>query len=254
MKEGEGKKAGIRKLSLIILLAVMAATTLAKFSCDKCDADKDGYWIKSTACYQSYVARYAPNSFDCNDLNPAVHPGALEICDGVDNDCNGVMLEGEVTDADGDGSPACLDCDDNNAAVFPGAEEVCDGVDNNCDGKLLDGETVDRNQNGILACVPGEDDTLLEAVVEIKPDKFNTRIRKFTAFVVLQEGFDTNLITKCVADGAVATEIVFDEGVAVCTFNTDDITELPIDILFEVSGETSDGFTFLGSYEVDKIL
>ena len=87
---------------------------------------------------------------------PMCNPGATEVCDGVDNNCDGQIDEDvKITfyrDLDDDGygntevsTLACSapagyvaksgDCDDSNAAVHPGAQEVCDdGIDNNCDG------------------------------------------------------------------------------------------------------------------------
>ena len=49
--------------------------------CDSCtDVDQDGYGAApSTGCL-----------LDCNDANAAIHPGAVDLCDGVDDDCNGV--------------------------------------------------------------------------------------------------------------------------------------------------------------------
>ena len=100
------------------------------------------------------------NDSDCNDANPATYPGAAEVCDGVDNNCDGVVDElGSTTfyrDADGDGHGderdsiegcepedgyvvAAGDCDDADAEVYPGAEEVCNGTDDDCDGELDEG-------------------------------------------------------------------------------------------------------------------
>ena len=106
------------------------------------DGDGDGY----------------PDAEDCDDGDAAVHPGADELCDGVDNDCDGAVDEDPVdeptwyADEDEDGygcddttRQACEaptgyaavggDCDDGDDTIHPGASEVCgDGVDSDCDG------------------------------------------------------------------------------------------------------------------------
>ena len=101
-----------------------------------------------------------PASSDCNDDQAAINPAAAEICDGIDNNCDGDVDE-EVTDifwldADGDGygdpavyTEACTppaghvpnsnDCDDGAFERNPGTAELCDGVDNNCDGDVDEG-------------------------------------------------------------------------------------------------------------------
>lgn len=79
---------------------------------------------------------------DCNDNNPNIHPGATEVCNGADDNCNGQMDEGLMVDADGDGFStlaSCTgsrnDCNDANATVHPGATEICgDGIDQDCSG------------------------------------------------------------------------------------------------------------------------
>ncbi|GDX81806.1 hypothetical protein LBMAG42_36170 [Deltaproteobacteria bacterium] len=115
------------------------------------DADGDGW----AACEE------------CDDAVAANFPGAVEYCDGADNDCDGTVDEADAADAltwyaDADSdlygdaasvSVSCTaplgsvadntDCDDTNALVNPAATEVCNGVDDDCDGATDEDSAVD---------------------------------------------------------------------------------------------------------------
>jgi hypothetical protein len=118
------------------------------------DADADGYGeglAQGDGC--TTPPGYAANFDDCDDANAAINPGATELCDGQDNNCDGT-----TDDEDGDGNSFCwggsvpADCDDSNPAVYYGAVEVCDGLDNDCDhqiDELIDScPTTDRDGDG----------------------------------------------------------------------------------------------------------
>ena len=83
---------------------------------------------------------------ECDDTNADVNPDADEICNGLDDDCNGVT--DDTVDLDGDGYNECEDCNDVFASYHPGAEDMLgDGKDQNCDG--VDG--TDEDGDGYLS-------------------------------------------------------------------------------------------------------
>ena len=126
------------------------------------DADGDGV----TSCGVDGL----PDTLDddCDDGNDEVYPGAPEICDGLDNNCD-ELLGPEEGDVDGDGSVTCLDCDDTDEFNFPGNTEVCDGGDNDCGVSELPNENDDDGDfyldadcgpfvdNGVSGIVGGND-------------------------------------------------------------------------------------------------
>ena len=110
-----------------------------------CDADGDGYSVNE----------------DCDDEDADVNPGAAEVCDSIDNDCDGdvdeKLADEYAPDDDGDGygdddlaETYCTgeqpsgwraklgDCDDTDSKIKPTATETCDGVDTNCSGDESD--------------------------------------------------------------------------------------------------------------------
>lgn len=123
------------------------------------DLDGDGFSTDGGAC----------GAIDCDDTDPAVNPGAAELCtDGIDNNCNGLLDTADPNavrcptacrDRDRDGySPrggSCgpIDCNDRNPAVNPGEAEVCnDRIDNDCNRR------VDRRDPACRATGRDDDD------------------------------------------------------------------------------------------------
>jgi hypothetical protein len=127
------------------------------------DEDGDGFGADGTGSMACIAASGRVSSFsDCNDDDDGVHPGAPEHCDGVDEDCDGVLDNDAVDsltwyrdeDEDGFGSDSATtidcgppsaawaeepgDCDDDDDDVNPEASEECNGIDDDCDGTLDD--------------------------------------------------------------------------------------------------------------------
>jgi len=124
------------------------------------DVDQDGHGA-GTQIIQCELPLGATNTNDdCDDTRKESYPGATELCDGLDNNCNGQTDEGVIprwfadTDHDGYGNAlafadACQnpqdhvsnadDCDDTHASVHPTQPELCDGLDNNCNGQTDEG-------------------------------------------------------------------------------------------------------------------
>ena len=122
------------------------------------DADADGWGdvdAPVSACEEPEAA--SARVGDCDDGDAAVNPDAVEVCNGVDDDCQGGIDDGVKStfymdaDADGFGDSAlpfeeCSapegtvdndgDCDDTDAAVNPDALEVCNELDDDCDGDV----------------------------------------------------------------------------------------------------------------------
>jgi len=99
------------------------------------DSDDDGYGdaeVVVLACAQPATA--VDNADDCDDDDWTTHPGATELCDAIDNDCNDEVDDG--LDVDGDGYACDDDCDDDNPDVYRGRDEICDGLDNDCDDEI----------------------------------------------------------------------------------------------------------------------
>ena len=103
------------------------------------DADGDGFGDPATgvrAC--TAPAGTVADNTDCDDTDPFIYPGALELCSGEDEDCDGDL--DEDFDLDADAYRTCDgDCDDADPSRHPGVPEVEDHIDNDCDWRVDEG-------------------------------------------------------------------------------------------------------------------
>jgi MYXO-CTERM domain-containing protein len=170
--------------------------------CNGADPTLEGSALLITGCEDGDGDGYCDGE-DCDDADPAVNPGALEVCDdGIDDNCDGVDEasddDGDTyidiacvggddcddddpamhpgIDVDGDGWSLCDDCNDNVAIMNPGVQEICDdGIDNDCSG--ID-ETADEDGDtyGNAAC-GGDDcddtDPAINPSVDVDGDTYN---------------------------------------------------------------------------------
>ncbi len=129
------------------------------------DVDRDGFGDASVSSQSCDGANgYVDDATDCDDTDASAYPGAEEVCDEADNDCNGEVDEGVQsiywadTDGDGHGDPDSStegcdlptgysdndnDCDDTDAQVSPNATEVCNEIDDDCDDAVDEDDAVD---------------------------------------------------------------------------------------------------------------
>ena len=128
--------------SALLVALVACPTTDGPGGADSTAADRDGDGV--------------PDSDDCSPDDPSVHGGSADLCDLVDNDCDGSVDEDAdlftvYRDQDGDGfgdqswtmvtcatvdgwTSDTTDCGPSDPTVYPGATEYCDGLDHDCDG------------------------------------------------------------------------------------------------------------------------
>ena len=93
---------------------------------------------------------FSETAGDCDDGDADRHPDAEELCNWIDEDCNGLAEQGPDLDNDGEGD--CLDCNDADHQVHTGGMDICDGApDNDCDGQV-DPREADLDGDGLSFC------------------------------------------------------------------------------------------------------
>lgn len=197
------------------------------------DGDQDGYGdslAQSQSCSQP--AGYVSNDMDCDDNNNLRSPDQSEVCNSIDDDCDGIIDEGDAIDAlsfyadtDGDGfgddaviSLACsqpsgfvadnTDCNDTDLSISPSETETCDGVDNNCSGDESDAS----DQSFFYADTDGDgfgDSNLIETscfassgYVVLNTDCDDSEPDNFPGNIEVCDGMDNN----CSGDEADTTD------------------------------------------------
>lgn len=174
---------------------------------------------------------------DCNTTNADVFPGAPELCDGVDNDCNGAVPADEA-DKDGDGFKVCEgDCDDTDPKVKPGGIEICDGKDNNCDGTLGSNEA-DADGDGVPVCAPDCDDNN-DAMYPGAPEDCDGLDNDCDGVVPSEEADqDGDGVASCESDCDDSNDAVYPGATETCNGLDDDC-----DFLSDVSNGGQSGWT-----------
>ena len=159
----------------------LASGSVLDVACDTASVSA-GYAVRfdppAAACGDGDVDGFddeACGGDDCDDADPLVFPGATELCNGADDDCDGFTDEG--FDPDGDGFGACTataDCWEGNASVFPGAVETADGVDEDCDGVVDEGTDAFDDDGDGWSEDGGDCDDGDPAVAPGLPEAFNS--------------------------------------------------------------------------------
>jgi hypothetical protein len=192
------------------------------------DSDGDGYGTAQNSIIDcTPPSGYVTNSEDCNDSDMQIAPSASEICDEIDNNCNGLIDDADPSingqnqwfidyDQDGFGGlnfseHACTqptgyvanseDCDDLDASISPQNIEICDEIDNNCDTQIDEGVQqtfyLDEDDDGyggsltsVLGCI------LPEGYSDRNDDCDDARSSIFPSNPELCDGLDNNCDTQ----------------------------------------------------------
>ncbi|MCB9765658.1 MAG: hypothetical protein H6739_38145 [Alphaproteobacteria bacterium] len=186
-----------------------ALTLAALVACQGDDLDGDGYGADE----------------DCAALNITIHPDAVEVCDAVDNDCDGAVDEGWFQDSDRDGYGAgtwdCVgtdwaveggDCDDSLASISPGrSEQPYNGLDDDCDEATpdddldADGYGLDEDCDDQDPSITPETEVVWEGDLTWRGQAEAAGVNHITGHLELHDSMDSfeGLESLCRVDGIV---------------------------------------------------
>ena len=233
------------------------------------DADGDTFGdINVTVDDCAAPSGYVADSTDCDDADAAVNPAAVEVCNAIDDNCDGNIDEGVLltfyADADGDtyGDDATTvddcaapsgyvvdggDCDDADATINPGATEDCDGVDNNCDG-FIDGTLAEFDDDDDDAIVSYTTISLYVDVagirrlddIDVYLDITHTFDDDLDVFLISPSGTTVELFTDIGSSGDDFTATVLDDEAADAIADFDDSANAPFTGSWQPEGSLSD--------------
>ena len=215
-----------------------------KFCLDQyfADIDGDGFgnlFSDSLAC--DLPLGYVPDSTDCDDANTEVFPSAEDICNAIDDNCNGIIDEDAIEfewflDNDGDSfgnmeidTSSCFslegyvlnntDCDDANNQIYPSAPELLNGLDDNCNDLIDEGLEIE-NLNTVTIIYPNPTQDILSVELNTKE---NVKIEIMTMLaqtVIVVDNYNSGdkINIRSLSPGIYLIQVIFKENIVVDSF------------------------------------